>query len=262
LNLGINARDAMPEGGELVFTTATVTLDEENCSKNRFDIVPGDYLKVTVADTGTGMDEATRAKIFEPFFTTKDVGKGTGMGLASVYGTVVNHQGAIEVGSEVGKGTTMTVYLPLSREDVHEKTTGVDPNATASGTARILMVDDEKSVRESTALLLRRKGYKVVTAEDGVKAVEYYKKSWQHIDLVILDMNMPVMNGRDTFIAMREINPDVKAILATGFSLDSRAQEVLDEGALGHIQKPYHVGDLVPQIEQAVGGASGGGVES
>jgi CheY-like chemotaxis protein len=111
-------------------------------------------------------------------------------------------------------------------------------------------------VRESTAALLRRRGYKVVTAEDGVKAVECYKTSWQHIDLVILDMNMPVMNGRDTFIAMRAMNPDVRAILATGFSLDSRAQEILDEGALGHIQKPYHVGDLVPQIEQALGGAS------
>jgi CheY-like chemotaxis protein len=136
---------------------------------------------------------------------------------------------------------------------VQEKTTGVAPNAKASGTARILMVDDEKSVRETTALLLRNKGYKVVTAEDGVKAVEYYKTSWQHIDLVILDMNMPVMNGRDAFIAMRAMNPDIKAILATGFSLDSSSQEELDEGAHSHIQKPYHVNDLVPQIEQALG---------
>ena len=113
-------------------------------------------------------------------------------------------------------------------------------------------MDDEKSVKESTAALLRGKGYKVVTAKDGGEAVEYYAKSWEHIDLVILDMNMPVMNGRDTFVAMRKINPDVKAILATGYSLDANAQEILDEGALSHIQKPYRVDDLVRQMEQAL----------
>ena len=116
------------------------------------------------------------------------------------------------------------------------------------------MVDDEKSVRESTAALLRNKGYKVVTAKDGGEAVEYYRDSWQHIDLVILDMNMPVMNGRDTFVAMRKIDPDIKAILATGYSLDGNAQEILDEGALFHIQKPFRIHDLVPQIEQALSG--------
>ncbi|MBT3294679.1 MAG: PAS domain S-box protein [Verrucomicrobia bacterium] len=252
LNLGLNARDAMAEGGELVFTTGAVRLDEEHCNKSRSDIAQGDYLKVTVADSGTGMDEATRTKIFEPFFTTKDVGKGTGMGLASVYGTVVNHHGAIEVDSEVGKGTTMTVYLPLSQQEAQEDRATVSAGAAKSSGARILLVDDEKSVRIGTGELLRGRGYKVVTAENGVEAVEYYGKSWQHIDLVIIDMNMPVMNGRDTLIAMREMNPEVKAILATGYSLDANAQEILDEGALSHIQKPYRVDDLVRQMEQAL----------
>jgi two-component system cell cycle sensor histidine kinase/response regulator CckA len=121
-----------------------------------------------------------------------------------------------------------------------------------SSGARLLLVDDEKLVRISTAALLRNKGYEVVTSEDGQTAVEYYKKSWQHIDLVILDMNMPVMNGRDAFIAMREINADIKAILATGYSLDDRAQEILDEGALYHFQKPYHVQVLASQIEKVL----------
>ena len=236
-----------------MFTTGTVTLDEAYCGKSRFNIMPGDYLRITVTDSGTGMDKEIRAKAFEPFFTTKEQGKGTGMGLASVYGTVVNHQGAIEVDSEIGQGTTVTVYLPLSRQEAEEAVKAGDTPPEMKGGARILMVDDEKSVRESTAALLRGRGYKVVTAKDGGEAVEYYAKSWEHIDLVILDMNMPVMNGRDTFVAMRKINPDIKAMLATGYSLDSNAQEILDEGALSHIQKPFRIHDLLPQIEQALG---------
>ena len=174
------------------------------------------------------------------------------MGLASVYGTVMNHHGTIELDSEVGQGTTFTVYLPLSQQEVQDTQAKVRAVGAKSVGARVLLVDDEKSVRIGTAELLRNRGYKVVTAENGVEAVEYYGKSWQHIDLVILDMNMPVMNGRDTLIAMREINLEVKAILATGYSLDANAQEILDEGALSHIQKPYRVDDLVQQIEQAL----------
>ena len=157
----------------------------------------------------------------------------------------------LEVDSKIGHGTTMTVYLPLSQQEAQEAAEAAQTTTKSVG-AKILIVDDEKSVRESTAMLLRGRGYKVVTAKDGVEAVEYYTKSWKYIDLVILDMNMPVMNGRDTFVAMREINPGVKAMLATGYSLDTHAQEILDEGALSHTQKPFHVDDLVPQIEQAL----------
>jgi CheY-like chemotaxis protein len=203
------------------------------------------------------MDEATRAKVFEPFFTTKEEGKGTGMGLASVYGTVINHHGAIEVDSEVGKGTTITVCLPLSqeveKEEVVKKKVAKVRAGAKSNEASILIVDDEKALRVSTARLLRHNGYKVVTCKDGAEAISYYNKSWLDIDLVILDMNMPVINGQDTFVLMREINPDVKAILATGYGLDNSAQEVLGGIALGHIQKPYHIQDLVLQIEKALG---------
>jgi nitrogen-specific signal transduction histidine kinase/CheY-like chemotaxis protein len=257
LNLGLNARDAMPEGGELVFATDTVALDEEHCRNSSFELMPGEYVRIKVTDSGAGMDEETRSKIFEPFFTTKEQGKGTGMGLAAVFGTVVNHRGAIEVESEIGRGTTMTVYLPLSREEPREAEAGgrvAAQAATESAGAGILVVDDEEVVRECTARMLRRKGYRVATCKDGAEAVDYYRKSWQHIDLVILDMNMPVMNGHDAFIAMRGINAGIRAMLATGYSLDDNAQKILDEGALSYLQKPFRIDELVVQIERALGG--------
>ena len=228
----------MPDGGELVFATKTVTLDEQHCNKSTFDIVPGDYLRI-------------RSNRLRYWYGRRDAGKGVravlhdeggrqryGHGPGLRLRPVVNHHGAIEVDSKVGQGTTVTVYLPQSQQEAQEAAEAGGTSAKGKGSARILIVDDEKSVKESTAALLRGKGYKVVTAKDGGEAVEYYAKSWEHIDLVILDMNMPVMNGRDTFVAMRKINPDVKAILATGYSLDNNAQEILDEGALFHIQKP------------------------
>jgi PAS domain S-box-containing protein len=256
LNLGLNARDAMPNGGELLFATDAVTLDNEFCGKSRFDIEPGDYLRIRVTDSGIGMDEKTRARLFEPFFTTKEPGKGTGLGLASVHGTVANHRGAIEVDSEVGRGTTMAIYLPLLRQEVHqaqEATVRGGSLTKATASARILLVDDEEIVREFTARLLHRKGHEVLTANDGAEAVECYGRSWQQIDLVILDMNMPKMNGRDAFIAMRELNPHIKAIVATGYSLDSNVRELLDAGVLSYIHKPFRNEDLVRQVEQALG---------
>jgi len=252
LNLALNARDAMPEGGELVFSTGLAHLTEEFCRSSGFDIEPGEYLRVTVADSGTGMDESTRARVFDPFFTTKPQGKGTGMGLASAFGTVVSHNGSIEVSTEPGRGTKVTVHLPLCRAE----RSGKAPQAKSDrlpDTCRILLVDDEKAVRETTAVLLRCQGYEVDTCSNGHEAVEFFRKSFQSMDLVILDMNMPVMNGRDAFLLMREIDPDVKVILATGFSLDASAREILDEGARSHIQKPFRIRELVELIEQVLG---------
>ena len=151
----------------------------------------------------------------------------------------------------------MTVYLPLSREEPREAEAGgrvAAQAATESAGAGILVVDDEEVVRECTARMLRRKGYRVATCKDGAEAVDYYRKSWQHIDLVILDMNMPVMNGHDAFIAMRGINAGIRAMLATGYSLDDNAQKILDEGALSYLQKPFRIDELVVQIERALGG--------
>ncbi len=251
LNIAINARDSMPEGGEIIFETEVVTLDEEFCKRHPHDVAPGRYVRVCVTDSGVGMDEETRKHIFEPFFTTKSVGKGTGMGLAAVYGAIKNHQGAISVYSEPGHGTTFTVYLPLAQSD--DKGPGVAAGTmSAKGTARILVVDDEEVVREIVTKMLRTLGYKVAVCEDGAEAVEYYRQAWRHVDLVILDMVMPNLSGRDAYIAMRQINPEIKALLSSGYGINGEVQSILDEGVQGFLQKPFEVSELTDKIAEAL----------
>ncbi|MBT7304564.1 MAG: PAS domain-containing protein [Victivallales bacterium] len=252
LNLGINAGDAMAEGGELVFDTEVVNLNEEFSRSLPYDVAPGRYLRISVADTGVGMDEETLGHIFEPFFTTKGVGEGTGLGLAAVYGTVRSHEGAIEVQSEPGQGSTFVLHLPLTESPVGRDRDGPGRRQCAEGTARILLVDDEECVRISCARILGRLGYEVVACEDGAEAVEYYRQSWEDVDLVLLDMMMPRMNGRDAFLAMREINPDLKTLLLSGFGKDRRIQAILDEGVLGFIQKPFPRDVLTERVAEAL----------
>ncbi|MBT7162136.1 MAG: response regulator, partial [Victivallales bacterium] len=252
LNLGINAGDAMAEGGEVVFATEVVNLNEEFSRSLPYDVAPGRYLRISVTDTGKGMDEETLGHIFEPFFTTKGVGEGTGLGLAAVYGTVRSHEGAIEVQSEPGQGSTFVLHLPLTESPVGRDRDGPGRRQCAEGTARILLVDDEECVRISCARILGRLGYEVVACEDGAEAVEYYRQSWEDVDLVLLDMMMPRMNGRDAFLAMREINPDLKTLLLSGFGKDRRIQAILDEGVLGFIQKPFPRDALTERVAEAL----------
>jgi len=252
LNLALNARDAMPNGGELTLRTDMLDLDETFCRQHP-GATPGRHLRISVTDTGVGMDQKTQKRMFEPFFTTKPQGEGTGMGLASVYGTVVNHHGAIEVESEVGRGAAVTIYLPLAEVPEQKKTETAVRTASPRPDARILLVDDEEPIRVTTSEMLRNRGFRVDTCRDGDEAVDCYRKSWQHIDLVILDMAMPAMDGRDAFIAMRRINPEVKAILATGYSLDCRSQEILDQGVRAFIQKPFHIDQLVETVTRTLG---------
>ncbi len=253
LNLGVNARDAMPEGGELIFTTNIVYLDEEYCAANPYDVKSGSYLQVSVTDSGIGMDESTIKHIFEPFFTTKETGKGTGMGLAAVYGTVKNHKGAINVYSELDFGTTFKIYLPLydtsdpaAQEDKHTR-------KIIKGHARVMVVDDEKIILDLVSDMLESMNYSVVTAINGKDALAHYKKLWKDIDLVILDMVMPEMGGHETFIEMKKINPGVKALLSSGYSITGDAEKILDEGVLDFIQKPYQKADLSEKIAKALG---------
>ena len=250
LNLAINARDAMPEGGELIIGTEVVTLDKEFCRTHPHGVEPGQFLLVSVSDTGTGMDEESLAHIFEPFFTTKGVGAGTGLGLAAVYGTVRSHKGTIHVYSEPGHGSVFKVYLPLAAAGNDDAVSAEPTTTAAAGPARILFVDDEKSVRMSSCEALRGLGYEMVPCENGAEAVECYRESWRDVDLVILDMVMPKMNGHDAFRAMHKVNPGVKVLLLSGYSLDSRIQAVLDEGVLDYLQKPFRLDDLYAKVAQ------------
>jgi len=254
LNLAINGCDVMLEGGELTLKTTLADLDEAFCQSQSSEVVPGQFIQISVSDTGTGMDEETLSHVFEPFFTTKDIGAGTGLGLAAVQGTVKSHGGIVDVQSEPGKGSTFNIFLPLAMHK--DDTTDNDAEFAqlcSSGTARILFVDDEEAVRGSAGEMLRELGYEVVPCEHGAAAVDYYRESWRDVDLVILDMMMPKMNGHDTFLAMREINPKVKVLLLSGFSLDSRIQAVLDQGASGYLQKPFRLAELSDKVAKILG---------
>ncbi|MHC4873190.1 MAG: response regulator [Planctomycetota bacterium] len=257
LNIALNARDAMPEGGELLFETEMVRFDSFYINSQSCEINPGDYLLINIADTGCGIDKKNLGHVFEPFFTTKEVGEGTGMGLASVYGTVTSHNGAVDVESEPGHGTVFKIYLPSVKNTPRRKDTDI-VSAPAKGTAKILLIDDEKMVQDLTVKMLEELGYKVTLCCDGREGVEYYKTSWRHFDLVILDMVMPELGGRETFRAMRNINPDIKAILSTGYNINVEAQAILDEGVMGFIAKPFKLADLSEKIEQVLRGESDG----
>ncbi len=251
MNLAVNARDAMPTGGEIIFATEAVDLDEEYC-RDHPHASPGRYLLVSVTDTGTGIPEEVRHRVFEPFFTTKGPGEGTGMGLAMAYGIVKNHDGFIEVYSEVGRGTTVKVYLPLCGEAI-ARDEGPRLAAPIPGGGRILVVDDEEVVREVVERMLGCLGYEVACVHNGREAADHYGKHGPDIDLVILDMTMPVMDGGECFRALKGLDPEVKALLSTGHALNGTAQRLLDEGMLGFVQKPYVLAQLSEAVARALG---------
>jgi PAS domain S-box-containing protein len=256
LNLAVNSRDAMPDGGELRLDTTIVQLSEDDCRRHP-GTSPGAYVRLSVTDTGCGIDESVRGRIFEPFFTTKELGKGTGMGLAMVYGIVRNHGGAITVRSEVGSGTTIEILLPHAAA----ATPAEVPHRTGlavPGNGRILVVDDEDGVREVAADLLSCLGYDVTTAPDGIAAVTQYQHSGHEIDVVLLDLAMPGMDGGDCFRALKAIDRDVKAILCTGYGFNVAAQQLLDEGMLAIVSKPYGIEQLSDAIVQAMQLTKGG----
>lgn len=239
-NIIINAKDAMPNGGELIFKTANVFLDEKYTTKFQ-ELKPGNYVEISITDTGIGMPRSVKDRIFEPFFTTKGAGCGTGLGLATVYGIIKNHKGHITCASQPGKGTTFTLYLPATEKEIiaEENETKV-----IKGEETILLVDDEKYVRDVAKRQLQRLGYKALTASDGIEAVDIYKKKKKKIDLVLLDMVMPNLAGKETYLELKNINPDIKVVLISGFSQNDKATETLKEGALAFLQKPFKLYEL------------------
>jgi CheY-like chemotaxis protein len=248
LNIYVNAWQAMPGGGDLYLETANVFLDQE--SAKPYGVKAGRYVRVAVTDTGVGMDEQTRKRIFEPFFTTKEMGRGTGLGLASVYGIIKGHNGTIDVHSEKGHGATFTIYIPASdREFVKEEkvSTGI-----ARGEGRILLVDDEDVIIDVGSEILEVLGYKVSTARSGREAIEIYKEKQNEIDMVILDMIMPEMDGGETFNMLKSIDPGVKVILSSGYSADARSTRMMEQGCYGFIQKPYSVNTLSQKVKEVL----------
>lgn len=249
LNLYVNAWQSMPGGGELYLETENVLLDE-NYTK-LFDFEPGQYVKISVTDTGVGMDKATRDRIFDPFFTTKEMGRGTGLGLASAYGIIKNHEGIINVYSEKGEGTTFNIYLPASEKEIIKEEESI--KELIKGTETILLVDDEDMILDIGKELLKRMGYRVLIAKSGKEAIECYnahKDAKDAIDIVILDMIMPEMGGGKTYDRLKEINADIKVLLSSGYSINGQATEILNRGCNGFIQKPFSIKQLSQKLRE------------
>ena len=245
LNIALNSQDAMPHGGEIIFKTECVKINNADVPG---DIPDGNYIKISIIDTGKGMSEEVRKLIFEPFFTTKERGVGTGMGLPAAYGTIKNHKGVISVASDIDKGTEVTIYLPshaLKKEpEKDDKKAGSD----FTYYKHILLVDDEALVCSMTKEVLEKMNFNVSVCHNGKDAVEFYQKEWEEIDIVIIDLVMPELNGKDAFIKMKEINPDIVALISSGYSIDGTAQEVIDLGARGFIKKPFTKKELNEHI--------------
>jgi len=246
LNLYLNAGQAMPGGGDLSLESENRFVREDDVMEA--PVTPGRYVRVSVTDTGMGMDEKTRERIFEPFFTTKAMGKGAGLGLASVYGIVKAHDGYIFVSSRPNEGARFDIYLPaLMVSSIEERQ---ERGGFVRGNETILLVDDEEIVMDVTRELIELMGYRVFTARSGREGVDLYRRMGKEIDMVILDMIMPGMGGGEVFDQLRELNPRLRILLSSGFSLSDQAQEIMDRGCDGFIQKPFQPGELSLKIRQ------------
>ncbi|MFP4680866.1 MAG: ABC transporter substrate binding protein [Chitinispirillaceae bacterium] len=251
LNLAFNARDAMPQGGTISFCTDTLSLLESTEYELDPKNLPGKFLRITISDTGEGMSEETRKHLFEPFYTTKARGKGTGLGLASVYGLVKTLNGAIDVSSVKQKGTCITILIPvIPKKPGKIKGRGSKPLRPVKKGV-ILLVDDERTVRESTSVLLGRQGYEIISCSDGVEAVKTFGRRYGEVDLVILDMIMPGMGGRETFLKLKEIDSSVKVIGISGYT-DRSSEDMLESGIIKIIGKPFTLQEIVAAVNEAL----------
>jgi CheY-like chemotaxis protein len=201
-----------------------------------------------VTDSGIGIDKDTQARIFEPFFTTKEMGRGTGLGLASVYGIIKNHGGYINVYSEIGRGTTFSIYLPASAKAIQPEVQTLTPTVV-TGNGTILLIDDEKMIIDVGQELLQELGYDVLTARSGQEAIEIYRQKSTRVDLVIMDLIMPGMSGGETYDRLKEIHSQVKVLLSSGYSINGQAAKIMERGCDGFIQKPFNINQLSEKIQ-------------
>lgn len=246
LNLYVNAWQAMSGTGELNLETENITLKESFVKPH--SVNPGRYVLASVTDTGIGMDEETQQRAFDPFFTTKEISRGTGLGLASAYGIIKSHGGIITVQSQKGHGATFTFYLPVSEKPVREEITL--PKEVLKGSETILFIDDEEMIVEIGQELLETLGYTVLPARSGEQAIDIYKARKNGIDLIIMDMIMPGMGGNETYDQLKEINPDIRALLSSGYSIDGLAETILAKGCDGFIQKPFSLSELSQKVRE------------
>jgi PAS domain S-box-containing protein len=249
LNLCMNARDAMPEGGLLELVLQPVIAPDPASGEPP---VLRPYVCLTVRDTGVGMDEHVKARMFEPFFTTKGPGKGTGLGLAMVYGIVRNHGGFLEVDSELGKGTAVRMYLPVASGGPAAEATPEEAGVEGGAGETILVVDDEEPLCNLLRDVLTRRGYRVLVATDGHEALRLYQEHAGRVDLVILDMTMPGLSGAQTFDALRALDPHARVLLTSGYAEEQAAREVVSRGAKGFLQKPFLVSELAARVREAL----------
>ena len=243
LNLLANAWQSMPHGGTIRIETDNVLVDEKNIDE--YHMPCGRYVRVKISDTGIGMDHSTQKRIFEPFFTTHRMGRGSGLGLATVYGIIKNHDGEIRVESQKGQGTLFTLYFPVDRTIQEHKEE--DP-MTMNACKTVLIIDDEEMVLDVGTAMLNKMGYQVLSAGNGLEGAKIYEENIHGIDLVILDMIMPTANGKETYDKLKEIDPEVKVILSSGYSLNDQAAEILDCGCNDFIQKPFNMASLSQKV--------------
>ncbi len=251
MNLAVNAEQAMPDGGKLAIATTNVFLDDNYCSSH-IEASPGEYVLLTFSDTGHGMGQETLVHIFDPFFTTKGPGKGTGLGLAMVYGIVQQHAGHITCESEPGQGTTVKVYLPAIKETEAPDEAKMEKVVPKGGTETILLVDDEDFIRELGKTLLTRAGYTVLTASNGPAALEIYSTRSDEIALVILDMIMPEMSGEQCLQEILAVNPNAKIIIASGAAIEGSKKEIIDSRARGFVSKPFQLIDMLKSVRDVL----------
>jgi len=251
LNLAVNARDAMPKGGRLTIETANVELDA-NCPDARPEVRPGRYIQLAVSDTGCGMDEATKAHLFEPFFTTKGVGKGTGLGLATVYGIVKQASGCIYIYSEPGRGATFKIYLPRIEEAVPAKHAQAGVTRSSVGTETILLVEDEDAVRALTRHVLQKSGYKVLEARHGGEALRLCGRHREPIHLLLTDVVMPEMGGRELADCLISLRPEMKVLYLSGYTDDAVVRHGILTAESAFLQKPFSVETLTRKVREVL----------
>ncbi len=251
LNIALNAKDAMPDGGQLTIKTADIVIDDQFIHNKDLNCSPGSYISITLTDSGTGISPEVMKHLFEPFFTTRRDGKGTGMGLAAVYGIVESHKGFITVESVLNEGSTFTVYIPSTSKKVQKSDFRLNPRINHNNT-HVLVIDDEVRVAELFKNVLETSGYRVTTAAGGEDGIDIYKNNSGLFDIVLIDMTMPSLSGRETFLKLKEVNPTVVAILASGFAQSDDVDQALQEGFSGFIQKPCNRNELHNSIQRAL----------